>query len=610
MILNVNPPRFLKTIPPRWIHLSLLLAILVLGSGLRFWNLADKPLWLDEVLTTLFSSGHGFLDVPREGWFSTSQLPHVFEVSPTSCRAIAQTVATDSNHPPLFFCLMHGWLRWLHPSWLGLPWAVRSLPAVLGVASIASMYALGRQVANLQTGLVAALVMAVSPFAVYLSQEARHYTLPMLVLIGALMALVAMQRDLAQQRRRPLVWLLWVGLNVLGLYIHYFVVFAVIAQVGAIALWWGWENWQRRRWDVWGWGSLTLAIAGIGLGYLPWWPTFWLHMNRPEAGWLTLDDPDWGDRLTLILQTVMGWVLMVVALPVEGQPLGWAIPSGLVMVGLFGWIVAHLGRMIILKRYRSLPFLPAVALLLLVTLGILIQFLVLIFILNKDITVAPRYNFVYYPSLCLLLSIGLMVPSPARPDFRPPASSLAGGLAQITVWQRRYRPLWGAVLAGIISSGLICAGLVFQKPYYPDRVAQTMYPSPDRPLLVMMAYRSLQDVALGLSFAIAVEAQAESYASVPLPNRPPSPSPPPDILFRFIERSGNYRQVWRQLTDQPIAVGAPMDLWAIASPGMDPEDFPPRLRLSTEAGDRTLCTVVPDAFYKIGYPYQGYRCDR
>jgi uncharacterized membrane protein len=88
---------------------------------------------------------------------------------------------------------MHDWLRWKMALPLSWVWKLRALPALIGVVSIAAVYQLNRVAFSPAAGLTGAMVMAVSPFAVYLSQEARHYTLPMLLVILALLGLYQMQ---------------------------------------------------------------------------------------------------------------------------------------------------------------------------------------------------------------------------------------------------------------------------------------------------------------------------------------------------------------------------------------------------------------------------------
>ena len=43
-------------------HYLTLAAIVLLGALLRFWHLDLKPLWLDEVITALFSLGRNYYE--------------------------------------------------------------------------------------------------------------------------------------------------------------------------------------------------------------------------------------------------------------------------------------------------------------------------------------------------------------------------------------------------------------------------------------------------------------------------------------------------------------------------------------------------------------------
>ena len=148
-------------------HYLILTGIMILGAVLRFWNLDLKPLWLDEVITALISQGHSYDDVPLQVIFSLSRLKELFTLKPeVSCAEITHILVTQSTHPPLFFCGMHRWLTWVEPITDSLSWAVRSLPALIGVGAIAAIYWLNRIAFSPKAGLVGAAIMAVSPFGV------------------------------------------------------------------------------------------------------------------------------------------------------------------------------------------------------------------------------------------------------------------------------------------------------------------------------------------------------------------------------------------------------------------------------------------------------------
>ncbi|GAB4380876.1 MAG: hypothetical protein Kow00121_38080 [Elainellaceae cyanobacterium] len=542
-----------------------------------------KPLWLDEVITALISFGQSYQAVPLDTFFPLSTLSQVFAFQESSCTQITQTLVTESVHPPLFFCLLHRWLAWLLPWTDNWVWAMRSLPALLGVGAIAALYRLNRLAFSPAAGLMGAALMAVSPFAIYLSQEARHYTLPMLLITLALVGLVQIQQDLLSPRLRPWVWMGWSAVNMIGLYTHYFCLLALIAQVGALV---GWLLWQRQRLSWHRGGAIALALGSITLSYLPWLPTLIDHFGRPETDWLIPYRPDWQDRIAPLYQTLVNWLLMVIALPVEDQPDD--VVVGLGFIGLvfaiwFAWQVYQGFR----QLWQQATQRPATVLLLSFTLGVLLQFFAIVYILDKDLTVVPRYSFVYYPGICALLGACLVQP---RPPKRSPSSSPL---------PLPYRSIATVLLASLLSSLLVVQGLVFQKSYYPDRVAQNMGFEPNQPLLVAVTYESLQEVALGLSFALELRKRYSAEAV------------DAQVRYAFLDRSSGYSSVWQAFRQLKQPLPLPLNLWVVASPGMRTKDYPERLRINDPAtpNRKAICIVDPEEFNRIGFPYQLFRCE-
>src|SRR4028118_863103 len=98
---------------------------------------------------------------------------------------------------------------------------------------------------------------------------------------------------------------------------------------------------------------------------------------------------------------------MVIALPVESQPLWIQIPMVLLTIAFGGWVArqAWLG----FKQWRQPLTHVATFTLSCFTLCVVLQFVAIIYLLGKDITVAPRYNFVYYPAVCALLGATLAI---------------------------------------------------------------------------------------------------------------------------------------------------------------------------------------------------------
>lgn len=153
--------------------------------------------------------------------------------------------------PPLFFVL-----AWAADA-LGDPVALRVPSLLAGTGAIAVVWALGRRVAGEGAGLVGAAVLALSPYAIFYSQEARPYALMMLLV--ALSTLGAL--GIASGRGRGW-WGLYAVAAVGAAYTHYTAVFALAAQAG-------WLLWVRRD----ALGALLAVHLGMAVAYLPWLPS-------------------------------------------------------------------------------------------------------------------------------------------------------------------------------------------------------------------------------------------------------------------------------------------------------------------------------------------------
>lgn len=599
------------------LHYATLIGVAVLGLLLRFWQLDAKPLWLDEVITALFTTGNSYTHIPLGVFFPLSHLDQFFAFQTgATCSQIAQTVATESVHPPLFFCLLYGWMGWMNQWTENWVWVMRALPALMGTGAIVALYWLNRLAFSPAAGLMGAALMAVSPFAVYLSQEARHYTLPMLLITLALVGLVQMQQDLVSANRlRPWIWLGWTAVNVIGLYTHYFCVLALIAQVFALL---GWILWQKQKLSLYQWGAIGFALGGVALSYLPWLPTLMNHFTRPETDWLIPYRPDWQDRIAPLYQTVVNWVLMVIALPVEDQP-----DSVVIGLGLVGLVFAIWLAWQVVCRFKqlwhSIPNRIPIILLGGFTLCVILQFFSIVYILDKDITVVPRYSFVYYPGVCALLGACLVQETSSKESQNRDQSTIQIQPSDLKISTKTLRqknpssfPTFSlplptsltrtqtiVLLASLVSSILVVQGFVFHKSYYPDRVAKDMAFEPDRSLSVVVSYESLQEVALGLSFALELQ---KLY---------PEQSVDASVQYAFLDRSSGYSTVWKTLPDLAQPLPMPLNLWIVASPGMRTKDYPERLKLSDPAtpNRKATCHIDPEQFDRIGFPYQLFRCE-
>ncbi|MCX7683392.1 MAG: glycosyltransferase family 39 protein [Anaerolineae bacterium] len=156
---------------------ALLLAIIALGWVLRLAQIAELALWLDEAFS-IWLAWHPLRDIL--GW-----------------------VVKIDQHPPLYYFLLHYWVSLTGDT----AFAVRTLSAILGVATIPVVYRIGCCLADGDrvVGLLAALILALSPFHVHFAQEARMYTLLTLNVALATWALTRLLGD-PQAAAAPLGW--------------------------------------------------------------------------------------------------------------------------------------------------------------------------------------------------------------------------------------------------------------------------------------------------------------------------------------------------------------------------------------------------------------------
>ncbi len=213
----------------------LIIAIGVLATATRFYRLTGRSLWLNEIVTA--QSAH--LATPGE--------------------VIAQS-EVYVNQAPLFTMI-----TWFLRSWGDGEFILRLPATVAGILTVFAVYLLGKELFGWRAGVIASLLMAVSPDAVWYSQEARNYAL--------LMLLTTLQMYFAFTAVTHGRWTHWLGLAVvtaLSLYTHYlaFVPTAAIAIYVAACL--GVDLLRGKPNRVKGATVGVLVVAGSLAALVPW----------------------------------------------------------------------------------------------------------------------------------------------------------------------------------------------------------------------------------------------------------------------------------------------------------------------------------------------------
>jgi mannosyltransferase len=243
---------------------ALLLAIFLLGMGLRLYGLDADSLWADEI----FTASRAQRDLGS-----------------------LLTQAAGDVHPPLLYTVIRFFVFIAGDS----EFVLRFQAMLFGSFSILLVHKLGQILWTRKEGLIAAFLLAVSPYHVQYSQEARQYAL---MIFLALLSLFFLIKALEKNRKG-----LWVGFSLctsLSIYNHYFAFLLLPAQLilAALAIMQNWLSPRRDIIDVLNMDSsspvsiparqtlnLVLSLTLIGVLFLPWVSTMSEQIFGSKIGW-------------------------------------------------------------------------------------------------------------------------------------------------------------------------------------------------------------------------------------------------------------------------------------------------------------------------------------
>lgn len=204
----------------------LLWLAVAVGAALRLIALGHKSLWLDEVVTLRIASSS-----------VSAIINHPWD-----------------PHPPLYYLLMHYWVR------LGQSECILRLPSALaGVAAIPLLYGLVRVWGGRASAVASAWLLAAAPLHIWYSQETRMYAL-----VCALGLASSLCYSLAIRHGHLLAWAFWSAATAVGLYTDYSMLLLLAAQW--ILLGPAWRAFSRRRATL---GYALAASAVVLLVFAP-----------------------------------------------------------------------------------------------------------------------------------------------------------------------------------------------------------------------------------------------------------------------------------------------------------------------------------------------------
>lgn len=485
---------------------------LLLGTLLRLTNLGKKPAWTDEFATVLYSRADDYRAIPLNTIMPLETLLAPLKGYPQQgLGAVAELLIQKNNHPPLYFMGINLWQRLfpLDPSGYISIDAVRLLSVIFGVLAIATIYGVVKL--NLQSEKIAQLsaaLMAFSPFGVYLSQEARHYTLNICLVTLLLGFSLTLVRHIVQRKAFTYHLIFSILLCCCaGLLVHYFFSLSLMAVAIAL-LWFIVETKHYPTTKQW----LQLSLIPLGLGVLG---VIWITQVLPESYGSTMTEwirLDWTDSLEVIspfFQLLATFTTMIMLLPIEVQFVPLIITFGAIII-VIGIRLIGLWQQGIQRQVLNPNYYPQIFFLNRFILSMWGLFAVLVFGFGIDITRGARYNFVYFPAVLILLATGL------APFWQQDHVSFLK-LEKLTLTGLTARAGTKAIAFIVIISFLSGVTVVnnwgYRKYYHPEKIINHLQ-NHTEPVLMLMPHEST--VQIGEMMGIAWENHHRQINTPPL----------------------------------------------------------------------------------------------
>jgi len=169
--------------------------LLLLAFAIRLYHLDFQSLWRDEVDAILFAEKGPLGLLP---WF----------IEP-------------GQNGPLYYLLLSFWITLVGRSDFG----VRFFSLFWGVLLVPLIYQVGRRWLERRVALLAALLVGLSPYLVWYSQEAKMYSfLAFLSLLSVQLYLLALERN------RWYLWLAYLLATGLSMYVHIWLCFSSLSR--------------------------------------------------------------------------------------------------------------------------------------------------------------------------------------------------------------------------------------------------------------------------------------------------------------------------------------------------------------------------------------------
>ncbi len=213
----------------------------------------------------------------------------------------------DDVHPPFYYFLFHNWINLFGNS----EFASRSFSVLFGVLSIYLVYLLGKTLFNKWTGVISAIILSISTFAIDYSQKARMYTLLLfLSLCSVYLYSYIIKKINSNLDKKYYYGLLFI--NIFLLYTHIYGMFVIMFEFfWLLVLFIKYRNWGNIK-------NIFYSIFASSVVFIPW--IFAILRAKAERSEPWLDLPNLLD----ILERFSGnYFMLALFVPFFITPIFW-----------------------------------------------------------------------------------------------------------------------------------------------------------------------------------------------------------------------------------------------------------------------------------------------
>ncbi|WP_013322726.1 glycosyltransferase family 39 protein [Gloeothece verrucosa] len=245
---------------------GLILIILTLGIFFRFVNLDKKVYWHDEVYTKLHIAGYTYNEwqpVLFNGQIqSIENLQKYQRLTPQKglYDTLKSLAIDDPHHPPFYYIICRFWVQQFGNSIT----TIRSLSACLSLLALPAIYWLCLELFSSQSvGEVAVCLLAISPLFVLYAQEAREYSLLIVIILVSSGAFLRAIRLTSSTSHTILSWGLYTLTLIMGLYTSLTTLLLILIQGLYLLIR---EPIRLTQTGI----SYLISVIASGLIFLPW----------------------------------------------------------------------------------------------------------------------------------------------------------------------------------------------------------------------------------------------------------------------------------------------------------------------------------------------------